>query len=308
MNNDLEKLKQLEEDYNQIQIPNELNTAVKQAIMCGKLERKKRQHKNKMILNMCSSIVIALVLLTSIVNISPTFAESFKSIPIVGQLVDILQFVDGNAVGGTIVDGTDVDELTLVDEESSDSIIIHFAKDGEDQDIAGAYEISYHEKPFTLTFSISGARMLSAEKDFDSIRESKYVKDVYKHITLDDSMVRFTVVFNGPVSFEIIEMKEPACLVVNLKEGLAVKEKSTFTVRTRSYSVGESLAVIEEELMKLNEVRVLKDREGTYFVEVGQYETEEEAKNKIDSLASSLNEELFIEVRGLYDEPEVIDF
>lgn len=184
--------------------------------------------------------------------------------------------------GVRITDGTNVSGISLSESNGVEQLTLNFEQGGVSQDFVGAYDIKYQEKPYTMSFKISGARMLSTIEDFDKIKKSSSVKDIYKIITLDDSMVRFMVVFNGPIRYEIKEMKSPSSLVLSILPGQisdAVENKKV-VLKTSSIPQGEGLAMVEETLMtNYPDARVL--RAGTdsenYYVEIGQYATESEA-------------------------------
>jgi hypothetical protein len=55
--------------------------------------------------------------------------------------------------------------------------------------------------------------MLSAQADFETLKASPLIREVYPIVTLDGSAVRFMIVFAKPVDYEILEMKDPASLV-----------------------------------------------------------------------------------------------
>ena len=89
-----------------------------------------------------------------------------------GTLVNILQFNNGSSQGGEITDGIDVDFISLDQEKDSDVIIINFSGFGEEnQEIAPSFNIDYKESPYTMTFSISGARGLSASEYFEELKK-----------------------------------------------------------------------------------------------------------------------------------------
>ncbi|MDD2401910.1 MAG: hypothetical protein PHD60_06910 [Clostridia bacterium] len=161
-----------------------------------------------------------------------------------------------------------------------------------------------------MNFTVSGARSLSAEKDFAMLKESKLVADAYKLITLDDSMVRFTVIFNKPVVYEAKEYQDPAQLVVILKEDKgALLHQTVYSVRTASYLRGASIGMLEEQLMGVEGIRVLKDDNGTFLIEVGYFTTELEAQTRFEELSRiyGKNLQLRIEKRNLNDIPEKIN-
>ena len=144
-------------------------------------------------------------------------ARSLEGIPGLGTLVKVLQFNKGTATGGEVTD------------------------------TAAHFKVDYKNNPSTMTFTINGARALSGEKDFKTIKKSSYVSDVYKNMILDDSAVKFTIVFNKPVKYEVMEYKNPAHIAVTLSEDKNEIAKTVYSVRTSSYGFGEILGQIEEQ-------------------------------------------------------------
>lgn len=79
-----EKLKQ---EYNQIQIPVELNECVENAIACGK-------NKKKIIVfpKAVTAYIAAVLMLIVLLNTSPVFAEAASNVPIIGNICKVLTF------------------------------------------------------------------------------------------------------------------------------------------------------------------------------------------------------------------------
>ncbi|NGP45694.1 DUF4179 domain-containing protein [Bacillaceae bacterium SIJ1] len=235
---------------------------------------------------------------------SPALASQLKGIPVIGQLVDILQFTDGEAEGGSITDGSDVSSISRLEENGFEKIVIGFTQNDELQADAGAFMVSYAENPYTMQFEIGGARGFSAQEQFAAIKESPYVKDVYPLMTLDDSLIRFIIEFTRPVDYEVMEMKDPASIVLYVKEGEQAVETTTYSLRTQSYPYGEAIGHLEERLMDADPSRMLKDAEGMYFIEVQQFDTEEEAVQKRNELAVQMDDvTLFVEERRGVEAP-----
>lgn len=306
MSNRIDNLKKV---YEEIEIPNNLDEVVNNALKNGgnKMNKEKANVNRRWIKGGGIAAAVAIVFTIS-VNTMPVFANSLIKIPGVGQLVKVLQFKDGKGEGGKITDGADVNIIRLKSNKDSESIIINFAQAGEGSTTAPSYKIDYKNNPYTMTFTISGARKLNAEEYFEKLKESKYISDVYRLMTLDDSMVRFTVVFNKPIKYEVKEYKEPAYLEVDIKED-KVKEEIMYSVRTTSQPFGEGIGQVEEILFEESEKRMLKDLKGTFLVEVGIYNSKEEAEKKLQEVKGKYASQLkfFIEERKGADFPNAFN-
>ncbi|NDI35344.1 hypothetical protein [Chengkuizengella sediminis] len=300
---DKNNLYELKEEYKEIQIPSELNQVVQTGIERGRTKMYKRS-RNKF-LNICASFILGLTLLTASVNISPTFGQSLEKIPYMGKLVKVLQFNNGTSEGGTITDGTDISEIDSFEKDGYENIVINFSQDDMLQNDVPAYEVRYDENPYAMTFEICGARNFSAEEDFKKILESEYVKDIYQLITFDDSCMRFVIEFDRPVEYKIEERKDPASLVISLKEDEKYEEKKTYSLRTVSFVEGHLAARSEETLHTIGyESRVLKDEDGLFFMEIQPFETKKEAEKKLEELGKLTDIEMLIEERMGIQDPQ----
>lgn len=295
MNNKM--LLNMKQEYEHIEIPSELNEAIQTGVDRGRKKIDARSRNINVALKMCVSFVIALTLFTGGINISPSFADSLKNIPVVGKLVKILQFTEGKSSGGKITDGTDISNIDIIEKNEYENIIINFSQGDELQADVGAFKVSYEKNPYTMSFEIGGARRISAKENFKKILESKYVKDVYTIITLDDSLIRFVIEFKAPVKYEVKEMKEPASLVIGLKEDKQSEEKKMYSLRTCSYPYGETLGILEEKLGAINPARILKDAAGMYFIELQLFETKEDALTRLNEIEELNYTSVFIEER-----------
>lgn len=304
---DRNNIEDFKKAYHNTEIPKEIDKCIQISMMKGRKELKKRQLKTKWIkkLNIVAGFVFAFIIG---INTIPSFANALYDVPGVGKLVQVVHFDKGNAQGGTITDGTDVKFIALHKEKDRENIIINFTKEDNFQQLVNRFSVDFTEYPYTMTFTIPGTRKFSAEKDFESLKESQLVQDVYKLITLDDSMVRFAVTFKQPVKYEVKEFKEPAQIVVTLEQDQNNNKQQKYSVRSASYPFGESLGMLEERLMGLAGLRILKDQNGTFLVEAGYYNSEEEAKAKIKELEDQygLQNQFYIEKRKTQDIPQTI--
>lgn len=301
------KINELKKQYENIEIPNELNEFVKMGIEKGGIEMKKRKKKISWIKGIASTAAVFTVFTVS-VNTMPVFADSMSSIPGIAQLVKVLQFNKGTATGGKITDGNEVKNITSKDNKDSQTITIDISKDNMIQDRVPHFKVEYKKHPYTMTFTISGVRKLSAEKYFDALKNNKFVKDVYKITTLDDSMIRFNIMFNEAVKYEVTEYKNPARIVVNLTKDDKKMDETAYIIRTASYNSGEKFAQIEESLMGLEDMRVIKDEKGKFLIDTGAFDSEKEANKKIKELSKKYdsNIKFYIEKRSPESTPKFI--
>ncbi|MCB2312514.1 hypothetical protein LGL55_14560 [Clostridium tagluense] len=306
MSNNLDDLKKI---YDDIQVPENLSEFVDISLVKGRSRMKKENIKKGWIKGFVASVAVFTVFTISI-NTMPAFANSLVDVPIVGKLVKVLQFKNGEASGGKITDGTDANSINIKKNASNETIVINFTnnKDNKVTDNVAHFKVDYKSNPTTMTFTINGARALTAEKDFETIKKSSYVSDIYKNMILDDSAVKFTIVFNKPIKYEVKEYKDPARIVIKLTQDKDESTKTVYAVRTLSNEFGENLGIIEDQLFQQLNVRTLKDNKGTFCVEAGVFNTKAEAEAKIKDLATKYGENLkfVVEERGNLEIPKQI--
>ena len=291
------RIEDYKNEYLKIETPSEISETIIKGIERGKKEMNLHSNAKNRVLKICASLVLATSILTGAVNVSPTFADTLSNIPVIGEIVKVLQFTNNEARGGVITDGTDIDNIDIIADETSEEIIIEFSNGDENQDIVGSYNIIKAEYPNTITFEIGGARRFTALDDFQKLSESQYVKEIYPLITLDDSLMRFVVVFNTSVDFNITEMKSPASLVININEKEALDQQSIYIVRTESMPKGETFGILEEQLTVNYDIRVIKDDNEWFVVELKNFDTKEEADAFITEYSKSSDIKLIVEER-----------
>jgi len=289
-------------EYRELKAPKQLDDVINKAILEGQrdklmMTRDLNEKPSRTFKRVFYAVAAALVIFVGSLNASPMFASKLAEIPILGQLVKILTFTEGKASGGMVTDGTDISGISTQTQNGKEQFIIHFDQNGASQNLASAYKVVYAQNPETLLFEISGVRMLSAVEDFDQIKESRLVEAVYPVVTLDDSTVRFMIVFAESVSYEIRELASPASLVLEVETSseanLALER---YRVRTKDMPRGEGLAMLEETVMnQYPQRRILpsETEDGLFFMEVGQADSEALAHEMQDEL-KVLNTEMEI--------------
>jgi len=293
----------LKKEYEKILIPTSLEEAILSGLKMGQI-KKQRYTVKKYVLNLCASFLIALTLITSAVNISPTFADVLSDIPVIGKLIETLIFVDGKARGGEVTDGTDISSINVAKNGLEEEIVINFSTLDKIQSISSAYKITHFESPTVMQFDIGGARMISAKDDFVKIKELSAVKDIYTLMTLDDSLIRFNIVFNYPVDFVVEEFIDPASIRLTISKKNNSNAKEIYSVRTVSYSLSESFGHLEEELMWVEDSRVsknyriLKDEFDGFIFELGSFNSKESADEFLGEISELISMPLIIEKRN----------
>ncbi|MCR8845235.1 DUF4179 domain-containing protein [Paenibacillus sp. SC116] len=269
--------------------------------------------RNRWVKRIVASAAAVFVLFTISVNTMPAFASSLENIPGIGKLVKVLQFNKGGAEGGQLTQEegpTDVHAIGLHQQGDSDQITIRFQKDNKEQLIASSFHVQHREYPNTMTFSIRDARNFSAQQDLATLKKSRYVADAYEIISMDDTLIRFTIVFKEPVAYEVKEYKDPAEVVLTLKQGTSAEvQDKVYSVRTASHPFGEEQGMMEEAWIEEENVRILKDSAGTYLVEAGYYPTKEEAQAQVRKLEEQhgLQGQLHVEERTFLQTPAPIN-
>ncbi|OWZ84436.1 DUF4179 domain-containing protein [Natranaerobius trueperi] len=299
------KLQKFKEDYyNSIDIPEEIDDYLMKGVEKGMHEKARKNHKIKKIgISVAASVML---LFTVSINTMPTFANAMHDIPVAGQLVRVLHFSEEPQEGGKITDGSDVEFISLVEKDDKEHIVINFSQDLKEEEFASHYEIDHSEYPHTLDFKISGVREFSAEDEFEKMKDGNMIKDIYRQMTLDDSMVRFSITMDKPFSYQVTEYKEPGQLVVTLEEKQESKEDAIYSIRSESYPHGEKIGIVEEQIFSLDNRRMLKDEDGEFLIEVDQFNSKEKAEEKKNSLTEEypVVSDFVIEKRGTSDIPK----
>ena len=303
--------------FTNIDIPSDLDKVISHAIERGEQDMDMNMYNNKnkaprTIFKMAASFIIIMSLFVLSLNTVPAVADSISKIPGLGTLVKVLQFDKGQGSGGQITDGTQVQIGDLDQEAGQERLTINFFLDDAPTMIANYFEVTYSEYPFNLLFSIPGARGYSVGDIFTGLAESKLIEDLYRIVTLDDSMERFVITFKKPVDFEVREFSDPARIELILSEKKqAPSLLPIYSLRTSSYPFGETVGVIENILRFEADgkaVRLLKDSEGTFIVEEGLYQSEQEALARMHELTTAglLDTSFFIEKREVDQIPRAI--
>lgn len=273
-----------------------VSEALDESIALGINRGKRKLKRRDNLLSAVTTLAAALVIFVGGVNYMPTFAAQLEQIPVIGVFVKLVKFNQGFGSGGVVTDGANASKLEALSDLKNQYLILHFEQEGEAKENASHYEIEYQSSPETMLITLSGVRLMSAKDDFVALKGNQYVKEVYPVMTLDDSMVRFMIVFNTSVKYEVSEFKSPASLQIKISP--EIKEaRPYFRIRTVASEPNEAQAIIEESLGGVfNQMRLLKDdAKEQYYWELGQYSSEIEANKAFEEAKKMSNEPLILE-------------
>lgn len=283
-----EKIDDLKKSYDDIEIPKELDDKINSVI--------KRAKTRKRFNVTGGAVAAAIITVTLFINTNAAFAKTISSVPVLGRLVQVLQFNKGIGYGGNITDGADITSIKDSTDGNTSKITVNVSTI---MNSMNKFKVEYKDYPSTMIFTMYGTRAITAEKEFEELKKNPFIKDVYKIITLDDSTIRFAVVFNFPVEYEIKEYKEPGQIEISLKKIKYDKKKVVYSVRTASYEMGEGIGIIDEVFFNVEGRRILKDESGKFAVELKYYATKEEAEKALSDFKNEFGDiaKLFIEER-----------
>ena len=81
----MKKLNKLKKDYDEVEIPSELEDVVKSSIQQAKTARKKRIHLKQWTIG----VAAAAALFIGSINMSPSFAQAMANVPVLGSIVEV---------------------------------------------------------------------------------------------------------------------------------------------------------------------------------------------------------------------------
>lgn len=258
------------ERYEHIEIPAQLTGVIEAA------QKKAAIHKRSKRMMRYSSVVAAAVALLFVVNI-PTVANALSKVPVVGSIVQVLQFGGG---------GERTDGVTVGTEASEDVFKIHFDQEGESVSSVPAYTVDHRDAPNRLIFTFNGVRNF----DYDAIKKDMLalplVEDVYENVILDDSAMRFVVELKDGVKHTVSEYKDPGYIELKLTStGEPATPREVFYIRSEAMPQGESLAILEEIYLE-DDVTFIKAAGGDFIAVIGGFDTREAAEQKLSEISS----------------------
>lgn len=268
-------------DYDAIPVPEALDS-----VMEGAMRKYERERRVRRFGKWAASAAAALAVLFGCANITPIYAAT-ANLPLIGTVVKVLHI----GAGGEITDGA-----AVAGSAEGETVNISFLADAQAMENAPVYTAAHSLAPNRIVLTFSGAR----ELDFDAVKESlmsaEGVKDVYRSMIADDSMIGFVIVLQSGYDYELTERKDPAALSLRIFKDPAYKADTTvYYLRTDAVPYGEELSMLAETFFAYDASQ-LKTESGDYIVTIGQYGTQEEAEKALSEIQSALGESTALHV------------
>lgn len=267
--------------YEEIEIPQELSEMMAQVRSRERLRHARRKK--------VTGAVLAAAVLVLAGNTPPVYA-ALSEVPVLGNLVQIFHI----GTGGTVTDGMN---MTAAAEE--DVIKINFAlgssEETEQAVHAPAYQAEKRTAPDRLVLTVHGVRGFDLEELLLEAADSPYIRDAYREIILDDSAVRVVLELEPDTDFEILEYEQPASLEIHLFSE-EQESRDVWFIRSQAMEMTEELALTVEQL-SMYEGAAAQTEDGKFVVQVGEFETQEEAEQRLEELKN----------QGVLDDTYLVD-
>lgn len=262
-----------------IPIPDDLDAAIMRGIAQGRMRIERRQRIRRSVAKGICCFVLVTGLFFGGVCTSPTFAAAMEEVPFLGQLVRIFSKNQPLVEGGE-PEGSENAAITMKRYNDHEEICMDFG-----QADAASYSGVFAAYPKTVTLTLPGTRRVEILSEISRAKAtSQYIKSVYEMPAgiPDTSVIQLELDTDADV--EIEEYRDPGSLVIRLLP-CSPDLKTIYSVRTLSYGADDCEALFSE--YGDQSVRMLQDDQGLFFLELEQYESLEEAEERLDTLTGA---------------------
>jgi hypothetical protein len=220
-----------------------------------------------------------------------------------------IDFIKG---GEYFNDGAIISNIVWQDYGKFERIVININElnfDSEGYKIGAPYKvpcpfmINYERYPIRMYCKVDAGQMLIDDVENINLNDSKVIRSIYNIPYMESGTSSFGIDFKKPIKYEVFELRNPARIVIDIKENNEnMIFSNIYSLRSKSSEEIENLSFIEESLMNINStnVRILQSKDDNLFVEEGYYEKQEDAEKRRAEISSQLSEyniKLFIEKR-----------
>ena len=252
-----------------VEIPDDLNEVVLRGVNQGKRAAANRRRIKRTAVRSVCSLILAVGLLAGGISLSPAFAAAVEQIPLLGQLVRIFDRNQSVAEGGVPADGGAV-SVTMERDGDLEQMRLDFG-----QADASLYHAVFASYPKTVTITLPGTTNIAVLSEITRTQDtSQYVKSVYALPTSTPEAAVLQLELENDADVQIEEYRDPGSLVIRLLP-TDLQMDTIYSLRTLSFAAQELPAVLQQYAGQ--EVRVLQDDSGKFFIELVQYSTRESA-------------------------------
>ena len=252
-----------------VEIPDDLDDVVRQGIDRGKQAAAHRRRVRRAAARSACSFVLVMGLFVGGINVSPAFAAAMENVPVLGQLVQIFGKNQAVAEGGSAADGGTA-AVTMEREGDTELMQIRF-----DREDAALYKAESASFPKTVTITLPGTASVEVLSEITRAQDtSQYIKSVYQVPTGVAGTTVLQLELESDANVQIEEYRDPGSLVIRLTPA-EIQLDTVYSLRTLSVSAQDLPALLER--YEGRSTRILQDGGGKFFVELGQYDTRDEA-------------------------------
>ena len=252
-----------------VEIPDNLDEVIQQGLANGKKIVAHRRRVKRAIVRAACSFVLLLGIFVGGINVSPAFAAAMENVPILGQLVQIFSKNQTVVEGGSAAHGGAA-TVTMERMGSTELMQIRFARED-----AALYQGEFASYPKTVTITLPGTASVEILSQITRAQNtSQYIKSVYEVPTSTPEATVLQLELESDADVQIEEYRNPGSLVIRLSPA-EIQMDTIYSVRTLSFSAQELSAAAGQYAGQ--STRILQDDSGTFFIELAQYDTRDEA-------------------------------
>lgn len=263
-----------------VPIPDDLDEAIQRGFTCGKAAAARRARTQRLVVRSVCSLALAMGLFVGGIRVSPAFAAAMGELPVLGELVQLFGKNEPLAQGGS-PDGAGQATLTMERSGTTEQMRLEFQ-----QADASQYRAEFASYPKTVTITLPGTTGVEILSQISrSTDTSQYIKSVCQLPTSTPETTVLQLELESDADVQIQEYRQPGSLVIELTPA-DIQLDTIYSLRTLSFSEDAAAEVLSAYAG--SDVRILRDDAGTFFVELGQYPTREEAEAASAALSGTV--------------------
>ena len=252
-----------------VPIPDDLDLVIQQGISRGRQEAARRRTLRRRVAHSTGCLVLVTALFVGGLQFSPAFAAAMEDVPVLGHLVHVFGKNQAVVEGGSQGDNH---SASLRMERSGDTEQMRLLFPVAD---ASQYRAEFASYPKTITITLPGTHTVEILSQISRAKDtSQYIKSVCQlpTSTAESTVIQLTLESDADV--QIQEYRDPGSLVIQLTPA-DIQLDTIYSVRTLSLDA-DGIAAAASRLDS-HPLRVLQDDSGTFFLELGQFSSQEEA-------------------------------
>lgn len=254
-----------------VPVPDDLDLVIQQGIVLGRQEAARRRTLRRRVARSVGCLVLVMSLFVGGLQFSPAFAAAMEDVPVLGQLVHVFGKNQAVVEGGS--------------QGTGNSAALHMQRSGETEQMrlvfpladAARYRAEFASYPKSVTITLPGTHTVEILSQISRAKDtSQYIKSVCQLPTSTPETAVIQLTLESDANVQIQEYRNPGSLVIQLTPA-DIQLDTIYSVRTLSLDA----AGLKQAAGRLDShsARVLQDDSGTFFLELGQFPSREEAES-----------------------------